>query len=257
MEACVSELRALTQRVEKLTANLEELTVLVHEVRDHQKRRHLTNKKYNEKKAAAVTVGTIPMPLRGAIDDNTLHVQGFGDHFKKWAEWLVHAMETEDAGGPNAFLCRVAADWNCAFRQFAVSKSGGYFHLAIGPSARIKITDFELTGFSRKHCIPSREPELIDFRNRKVWTWARLYLCPVLEQTAYLRDGKARARKFWETLALLGSGRFEVMRRGQLWDLHHDDDKMFKLLKWVWPDLQGLFKAFADGLRLRASSRAR
>ena len=250
----------LAQRVEELSALLREereetnrrvdaLTLLVHEVRDHQMRRHLTNKKYNGKKQV-VPVGTIPIPLRGAIDDNTLHAKGFDEHFKKWGVWLVEAMEA-DTVGPNDYLQRVAADWNSAFRQLAVSKSGGYFHLAIGPTARMKITDFELTGFSRKHTIPSREPELIDFRDRKIWNWARLYLCPVLEATAYLRDGKARTRKFWETLALLGSGRFEVVVQREIWDLHHEDDKMFKLLKRVWPDLQGLFKAFADGLRLR------
>ena len=246
----VEELTELLREAKETLRRVDELTLLVHEVRNHQMRRHLTNKKYNEKKQA-VPVGTIPMPLRGAIDDSTLHAKGFDEHFKKWAAWLVSAMETEDPGGPNAYLQRVAADWNCAFRQLAVSKSGGYFHLAIGPTARMKITDFELTGFSRKHTIPSREPELIDFRDRKIWNWARLYLCPVLEATAYLRDGKARTRKFWETLALLGSGRFEVVVQREIWDLHHEDDKMFKLLKRVWPDLQGLFKAFADGLRLR------
>ena len=149
------------------------------------------------------------------------------------------------------FLRRMATDWNHAFQHLAATKSGGYFHLAIGPHQRLKCTDFELTGYTRKHTVPSRDSELVDFRDRKIFNWARLYLCPVLEATSYLRDAKERVAKFWRTLALLGGGRFELDVRGTVWDLYHDNDTMVKLLRYLWPDLQGLFKAFADGLRAR------
>jgi len=242
MEAEIRSLRGL----------IEEVRELAQEVRDHQMRRRAANKRYIEKKKKKTQkVGTIPIPSRGVIDEKTLHAKGFESYFKKWARWMQEDVESDKPLFAHVFLERVVADWNRAFQQLAVSKSGGYFHLAIGPSVRLKVTDFELTGFSRKHTIPSREPDIVDFRDRKVWNWARLYLCPVLEQTSYLRDGKPRVKKFWETLALLGGGRFEVKVKRDIWDLHYDDSKMFTLLRAVWPDLQMLFKAFADGLRQR------
>jgi hypothetical protein len=247
-------MEALQAGVETLKEQVEELTRLLHDVRGHQLRRRLTNKRHEEKKqkkqVSRLILGTIPIPVRGVINDNAIKAKGFEAQFKRWTTWLQEEANKEDLD-TGRFVRRVAADWNHSFEQLAATKSGGYFHLAIGPHQRLKCTDFELTGYTRKHTIPSRESELVDFRDRKVFNWARLYLCPVLEACSYLRDAKERVAKFWRTLALLGGGRFELMIHGTVWDFYHDNPPMVKLLRRVWPDLQGLLKAFADGLRVR------
>ena len=166
-------MKALQAEVGTMRDQIEELTLLVHEIRNHQLRRRLTNERHMMKKQrkqqSTLAMGDIPIPVRGAICDNALKARGFEAHIKKWSGWLQEEADKDDID-VGRFVRRVAADWNHAFQQLAATKSGGYFHLAIGPNQRLKCTDFELTGYTRKHTIPSRESELVDFRDRKIFT---------------------------------------------------------------------------------------
>ena len=122
-------MKALQAEVGMLRDQIEEVTRLVHAVRDHQLRRRLTNdrhmKKTKKKKEAALALGNIPIPVRGAINDNALKARGFEAHIKKWAEWLQAEADKDDIDA-GRFLRRLAADWNRAFEQLAATKSGGY-----------------------------------------------------------------------------------------------------------------------------------
>ena len=59
---------------------IDELTLLVHEIRNHQLRRRLTNERHMKKKQrkqqSTLAMGDIPIPVRGAICDNALKARG-------------------------------------------------------------------------------------------------------------------------------------------------------------------------------------
>ena len=239
---------ALVSVLNRVRSGLDDVKARVSEVRNAQQRKREANLRHRAKVAdGRLDLGMLKVHDLGVLPP-IVKYPGFEALHKQWVKAFHAALERH--ANPYKWLETVGCEWNHAFERLAVTRSNGYMHYLVSERARLKTTDFEFTGFTRKHGVPKTAEEVDDWRNRKIFDFGRLVVAPVLRETEFVRDGKHR--RFWETLALLCDGGFEVKVAGSCWDPNEPDHKkLLRMLKRVWPDLQRLAAAFLRGLRHR------
>ena len=217
--------------------------------------RHLDRHRPKGRKLPVAKLSGIEIPEKGPLGVFRAPRE-FGPTATEWLRLIVQEAAVDRNPGEAShwaalLLQKIATSWNGVWQLMPVTQSGGYYHLLISSVLRARITACDLTGFRRRRRVPTKPTCILDLRERRIFSWGRIYLTPVLRRCRDECFKSHYGRCLWRKLALLGCPTLELKVDGHDWDLHEDNPHLYRQLPKVWSSLMELCDAFGRGLKSR------